>query len=351
MLPVRSVLVDFDGTASKVDVTASLLATFGDPSWHTYDEAFARGDIGLREAIQAQDRMLDADRDTLIAFALEHGMLDPTFPPFVSWCEANDVDVAIVSDGFAFYIEPMMRTAGLGHVTVISNEQAWRDDRPDGLRFVNAHPSLRRVRHVQDAGGPAVSGAWTRRVRRRGTDGPLRRALRRRHVREARAGGVLRGGRRAVRRLGRLRRRPPSAGVDGRSARPRDADNSVPDGRRRNAPAWPDDTCAHRRRRRRRRRPGERVRDARRRVLDVGTGGPDRRLPPAGRGPSGRLGRRVRRRAPHRVGVLPPPSAAHGWTSIRKREAEGSGPGSGRGPRREAVDEGRLASVSRSTTG
>ena len=46
-----------------------------------------------------------------------------------------------------------------------------------------------------------------------------------------------------------------------------------------------------------------------------------------------------------------PPSAAHGWTSIRKREAEGSGPGSGRGPRREAVDEGRLASVSRSTTG
>ena len=45
-----------------------------------------------------------------------------------------------MSDGFAFYIEPMMRAAGLGHVTVISNEQAWRDDRPDGLRFVNAHP-------------------------------------------------------------------------------------------------------------------------------------------------------------------------------------------------------------------
>ena len=140
MLPVRSVLVDFDGTASKVDVTASLLATFGSPSWHTYDEAFARGEIGLREAIQAQDRMLDGDRETLTTFALEHGMLDQTFPPFVNWCEANDVEVAIVSDGFAFYIEPMMRTAGLGHVRIISNEQAWRDDRPDGLRFVNAHP-------------------------------------------------------------------------------------------------------------------------------------------------------------------------------------------------------------------
>jgi 2-hydroxy-3-keto-5-methylthiopentenyl-1-phosphate phosphatase len=140
MLPVRSVLVDFDGTASKIDVTASLLATFGDPSWRSYDEAFARGEIGLRESIQAQDRMLDADRETLTAFALDHGELDPTFAPFMAWCEDVGLYVAIVSDGFAFYIEPMLRAAGLGHVTVITNEQAWRDDRPDGLRFVNAHP-------------------------------------------------------------------------------------------------------------------------------------------------------------------------------------------------------------------
>ncbi len=140
MLPVRSVLVDFDGTASKVDVTARLSAAFGGPSWRTYDEAFARGDIGLRDAIQAQDRLLDADRDTLIAFALEQGAMDPTFAPFVAWCESSQLDVAIVSDGFAFYIEPMLRDAGLGHVPVIANEQMWRDGRPDGLRFVNAHP-------------------------------------------------------------------------------------------------------------------------------------------------------------------------------------------------------------------
>ena len=141
MLPVRSVLVDFDGTASVVDVTKQLLIEYGDPSWPTYDEAFDRGEIGLREAIQAQDRMLDADRDTLVSFALAHGKLDPTFPSFVLWCESNDVGVAIVSDGFAFYIEPMLEAAGLSHVTVITNEQRWVNDRPDGLRFVNAHPS------------------------------------------------------------------------------------------------------------------------------------------------------------------------------------------------------------------
>lgn len=141
MLPIRSVLVDFDGTASAVDVTQQLLIAFGDPSWPEYDDAFDRGEIGLREAIQAQDRMLDADRDTLVSFALAHGRLDPTFPPFVRWCKSNDLGVAIVSDGFAFYIEPMLEAAGLGHVTVITNEQRWLNDRPDGLRFVNAHPS------------------------------------------------------------------------------------------------------------------------------------------------------------------------------------------------------------------
>ena len=141
MLPVRSVLIDFDGTASVVDVTQQLLIAFGDPSWPSYDEAFDRGEIGLREAIQAQDQMLDADRDTLVSFALAHGKLDPTFPGFIRWCESKDIGIAIVSDGFAFYIEPMLAAAGLGHVTVITNEQRWANERPDGLRFVNAHPS------------------------------------------------------------------------------------------------------------------------------------------------------------------------------------------------------------------
>ena len=86
----------------EVDVTASLLATFGDPSWHTYDEAFARGEIGLRESIQAQDRMLDADRDTLTAFAIEHVVSSIRRSRRSSaWCESNGLEVAIVSDGFA----------------------------------------------------------------------------------------------------------------------------------------------------------------------------------------------------------------------------------------------------------
>ena len=141
MLPVRSVLIDFDGTVC-VDVTLELLTEFVDAdAWAACDRAFELDEIRLREAIQSQNRMLEADRETLMSFALEKGCLEPTFPPFLRWCEAKGLEVAIVSDGFGFYIEPILAAAGLGHVRVITNEQVWRDGRPDGLRFINAHPA------------------------------------------------------------------------------------------------------------------------------------------------------------------------------------------------------------------
>jgi len=140
MLPVAAVLVDFDGTITTVDVTEQLLTAYGDPSWPEYDDAVDRGEIGLRQALTAQNAMLDGDRDALTAHALRVARVDPTFAPFVRWLQTNDVPVVVVSDGFAFYIRPILAGVGLGHLEVITNDQRWRDQRPDGLAFVSGHP-------------------------------------------------------------------------------------------------------------------------------------------------------------------------------------------------------------------
>jgi 2-hydroxy-3-keto-5-methylthiopentenyl-1-phosphate phosphatase len=63
MLPVRSVLVDFDGTACLHDVAEHLLERFGHPWWSDYDDAEIRGEIGSREALAAQSGMLIAPQD------------------------------------------------------------------------------------------------------------------------------------------------------------------------------------------------------------------------------------------------------------------------------------------------
>lgn len=130
-----SILVDFDGTACPNDVSEELLDAFGDGDWRAYDEAVDRGEIGLRQGAEAQSAMLRASREEMLAFALDRFTVDPTFPPFVRWAESVELPLTIVSDGFAFYLRPMLEAAGVGHLEVVTNEYAAGE-----LRHPNAHP-------------------------------------------------------------------------------------------------------------------------------------------------------------------------------------------------------------------
>jgi 2-hydroxy-3-keto-5-methylthiopentenyl-1-phosphate phosphatase len=165
MLPVGAVLVDFDGTACLHDVSEHLLVEFGDPRWPEYDAAVDRGEIALRDAIVAQDAMLRADRDTLVAFALEHCPIDPTFAPFCAWLADEGVPVTLVSDGFGFYIDPILKANGLGRIPVVTNRQLWdARGRPAGMAFLSGHPEcvgcgtckMQAVQRASAAHGPVA---------------------------------------------------------------------------------------------------------------------------------------------------------------------------------------------------
>jgi len=139
VLPIAAILVDFDGTACLHDVAEHLLTEFGDPSWPEYDTAVDRGEMGLREAGDRQVALLSGTREEMLGFVLRHCPLDPTFPPFVVWSEARGIPVSLISDGFGFYIEPILATAGLAHLAVISNELVF-DGEAARLRRPHGHP-------------------------------------------------------------------------------------------------------------------------------------------------------------------------------------------------------------------
>jgi len=139
MLPVGSVLVDFDGTACLHDVAEHLMDRFGEPSWRDYDVAWANGEITTPDALRAQVAPFTAHIDELIAYALEHCPVDPTFPGFVQWCRANDVLVTIVSDGLGLYVEPMLAASGIQSVRVITNDWA-----AGTMAFPNGNPGCDR---------------------------------------------------------------------------------------------------------------------------------------------------------------------------------------------------------------
>ena len=129
MLPVRALLVDFDGTACLQDVSELLLDAFGEPGWERFDDAVDRGEIGLREAAEHQVAMLRGSFEEMLAFALERAELAPTFAPFVVWAEGRELPLVLASDGFAFYIRPILERSGLGHLEFVTNELVANDGR------------------------------------------------------------------------------------------------------------------------------------------------------------------------------------------------------------------------------
>lgn len=139
MPPVGALLVDFDGTACLQDVSEMLLDRFGKPGWERFDEAVDRGEMGLRAAAGHQAAMLGGMLDEMLAFAVAEAGLDPTFPAFVAWAEEREIPITLASDGFGFYVRPILEAAGLGRLPVVTNDLV-RDDGVFNLHHPNGHP-------------------------------------------------------------------------------------------------------------------------------------------------------------------------------------------------------------------
>jgi 2-hydroxy-3-keto-5-methylthiopentenyl-1-phosphate phosphatase len=85
--------------------------------------------------------MLVGSTEELLAFAVDHCPIDPTFAPFVSWCREREVEVRVVSDGFAFYIKPMLIASGIEDVPIEAN--TWTQDAEPRLAFERGHEACR----------------------------------------------------------------------------------------------------------------------------------------------------------------------------------------------------------------
>ena len=161
MLPIGAVVVDFDGTVCLHDVGVDLLARFGtdasrDGELAAIDRAFEAGAIGLRDVLEAEAATLRADDEELIGFALAHCPIDPTFAPFAAWA----ADRGAPAHGRLGRLRTPRRAAPRRGRT----RPPPGDHQRVGSRFarVRRGPSdVRRVRHLQEAGGRASARVRT----------------------------------------------------------------------------------------------------------------------------------------------------------------------------------------------
>jgi 2-hydroxy-3-keto-5-methylthiopentenyl-1-phosphate phosphatase len=138
--PIRAVVVDFDGTICPHDVSEELLAQFASPEWWEIDLEFQRDEIGSRECLVRQGALLSGAKESMLEFALDRFALEPSFRPFVEWALGEGIDVVVASDGLGFYVDAMLRAAGVVGVTVYTNETTTDNGQPPRFSFPNAHP-------------------------------------------------------------------------------------------------------------------------------------------------------------------------------------------------------------------
>ncbi|HIN35579.1 MAG TPA: hypothetical protein EYM75_07520 [Dehalococcoidia bacterium] len=122
-----AVLTDFDDTAAVQNVAELLLNQFGDPGWKDVRQRFRDGHMSLKEYQEITFRNIQADRATMQSYVKDHANLRPFFRELWSFCQTNDIPMAVVSQGLDFYIEAALEREGLDRVPVYAVNTEFRD--------------------------------------------------------------------------------------------------------------------------------------------------------------------------------------------------------------------------------
>lgn len=128
--PAFVVVTDFDGTAAELDVQQAILDALADRvAWRTINREWAEGRITTAERARQQWGLITAPEREVLA-VLKNLRLDPGFPNFVRYCEARGYPLYVVSDGFDFYITPLLKAVGLEHLPVVANSLYYENGVP-----------------------------------------------------------------------------------------------------------------------------------------------------------------------------------------------------------------------------
>ena len=117
------IFCDFDGTITQRDTTDYILSRLARPEWEEVEAEWTAGRITAAECMRRQIGMIRAS-DAELEAALDSVALDPGFLAFVTWCEARDIAITIVSDGVRQFIDHILARHGLSHLPVVANELA-----------------------------------------------------------------------------------------------------------------------------------------------------------------------------------------------------------------------------------
>ena len=103
-----ALLVDFDDTAAAQNVAELLLERFGGDEWRETREQFRRGESNLRTYQEDAFATTEASQEEMEGYVAQEAELRQGFVNLVRYCLANDIQMAIASNGLTFYIRALL---------------------------------------------------------------------------------------------------------------------------------------------------------------------------------------------------------------------------------------------------
>lgn len=137
----KVVLVDFDGTITKLDTCDAMVREFARDGWQYYEKLWENGEISTEQCAIEISKLMDVDEEKLIN--LLNGIeIDEYFIDFLNFCRSYGYKVVITSDGYDFNIKTVLKRYGI-EIEYYSNKM-WFEDGKASVQFMNANGSCRK---------------------------------------------------------------------------------------------------------------------------------------------------------------------------------------------------------------
>jgi 2-hydroxy-3-keto-5-methylthiopentenyl-1-phosphate phosphatase len=128
-----SLVLDFDGTITEIDLLDEISQRFGDPEvFRELDESLDSGSLTLQEVITREFAPVRAPLADVVAWVLENARVRPGFRELADLGRSRGWDVLVLSSGFHELIEPVLAREGVD-VKVLANRL---DASPAGWRVL-----------------------------------------------------------------------------------------------------------------------------------------------------------------------------------------------------------------------
>ena len=125
------ILSDFDGTLTPTQVLNTLYEKFAAPSYKETLRRWDRGEISTMEEVETVLATVTASKAEMERY-LGTVKLDPGFAALCQFCSRKNSPFAVVSDGFRWYIEYILKRHDLNGIKIFASEIAFEQD---GFRF------------------------------------------------------------------------------------------------------------------------------------------------------------------------------------------------------------------------